>query len=354
MLVGGREPEWIPFTLDVGAVPGFTTPVLRRFRAETGADDPAEFFDCDFRTFSLPTSCGAPDPASGHEDAAPGTTFDEWGIGHWAGGGEATPPRMFPPLAGECSVRDVEFLPTPVIHTDADTSPIAVFKERGYPVLGYAGSVYEWSWWLRGMETFMMDLVAEPALAQAVIRKVAGYTKELALASAGAGIDVLCFYDDAGMQTGMQISPRLWREFVKPAWADVLAAVRRRFPDAICFLHCCGGIGDIVPDIIDLGFDILHPVQPECMSFEDMRREFGRDIVLCATLSAQKTLPFGTPRDVRAEVRRLKGAADDNRCILCPSNLVQPETPWENIVAFAEEARGDLAKGGAYTRIGVE
>jgi hypothetical protein len=90
--------------------------------------------------------------------------------------------------------------------------------DRGYPVLGYAGSIYEWSWWLRGMEQFMVDLLESPSLAQAIIARVADFTAHLAVETARAGIDVLAFYDDAGSQRGMQISPELWRSFIKPAW----------------------------------------------------------------------------------------------------------------------------------------
>jgi uroporphyrinogen decarboxylase len=190
------------------------------------------------------------------------------------------------------------------------------------------------------MQAFMMDLAADPAIAEAIIRKVAGYTRTLALETARAGVDVLCFYDDAGTQTGMQISPAMWRRFIKPRWRDILDAVRDSCPDCLFFLHSCGKIEEIIPDVIDLGFHILHPVQPECMAFEDIRRRYGRDLVLCACISAQKLFPFGTPDDVRAWVRRVKHLCrPDNRAILCPSNMIQPETPWENIVAFAAAAR---------------
>jgi uroporphyrinogen decarboxylase len=144
------------------------------------------------------------------------------------------------------------------------------------------------------------------------------------------------------MQTGMQISPELWRRFIRPRWQEILNDVRARCPGTRTFLHSCGNIREIVPDIVELGFNVLHPIQPECMDFAEIRREFGRHIALCATISSQRTLPFGTPEDVRREVRRLKElAGEDRRCILCPSNLIQPETPWANILAFAEEARAD-------------
>ena len=332
--------EWIPFTLDVGAVPGFTKPGLERFEEVTGSSQPEEFFDYDFRVASLTAHFAGDDPAVLHGAAPAGTTFDEWGIGHWAGGAAGTHEKTFPPLATAESVADVESFPTPAIDTGRPDALVRAYHERGYPVCGYAGSIYEWSWWLRGMQGFMMDLLANVSLAEAIIGNVAEYTKTLALESAKAGIDVLCFYDDAGMQTGMQISPELWRRFIKPRWRDVLDTVRHRHPDTVFFLHSCGNIEAIVPDIIDVGFHILHPVQPECMDFQAIRKRYGRGLILCATISAQNLFPFGTPNEVRKWIHRVKDlCSSDNRAILCPSNLIQPETPWDNIVAFAEAAR---------------
>ena len=345
-LLSGDRPGWIPFSLDVGAIPGLSEPIAREFRERTGATSHADHFGTDFRLFSLRADFGGDDPAALDAKVEPGTTFDEWGIGHWAGGLEGTPGRMYAPLAAAESVREVEALPSPRIESNVDTSAVAAFHAAGYPVFGYAGSIYEWSWWLRGMERFLSDLAENAALAEAVIGKVEEHTTRLALATARRGVDVLCVYDDAGTQRGMQISPAWWRRYIKPAWRRVLAAVRREFPDVRFFLHCCGKIDAIVPDVIELGFDVLHPLQPECLDFAAVYRQYGKQIVLCATTSAQRTLPFGTPDEVRREVRRLAGVVGgDRRCILMPSNVIQPETPWENVVAFAEEARALRREG---------
>ena len=339
-LLDGGAAAWIPFSLDVGAMPGFSEPIARTFRSITGAQDPAEYFDTDFRCFSFRADFGGKDAAALHPTVEPGTTFDEWGNGHWAGGTEGTVDKMYPALASARSIDDVRALPMPVIREDVDTTPIDACHSAGYPVLGYGGSIYEWSWWIRGMEQFMMDLVSAPKLARALIDKITTYTTRLATVSARAGIDVVCFYDDAGMQHGMQISPKLWRQFVKPAWQQVLGAVRRECPRTRFFLHSCGKVDAIIPDVIDVGFDILHPVQPECMDFAALYREYGKDIVLTAAMSSQRLFPFGSPEEIRQEVRRLaEVVAADNRCVLMPSNIIQPETPWENVVAFAEAAR---------------
>ena len=277
-LLDGGSPSWSPFSLDVGAIPGFTEPVLRRFREVTGSDDPAAYFDADWRVFSLPCRYGGLDPAALHGEVEPGTWFDEWGIGHWAGGLEGTLEQHYPPLATAANVGQVEALPSPVIDASADRAAVERFQAAGYPVFGYAGSIYEWSWWLRGMEQFLMDLVSEPGMAEAILRKVEQHTTRLALATAETGVDVLCFYDDAGMQRGMQLAPALWRRFVKPAWQRVLDAVRTRFPDVRFFLHCCGKIEPIVADIVELGFHVLHPIQPECMDFAAIYQQFGHRI----------------------------------------------------------------------------
>ena len=340
ILLDGGVPEWSPFSLDIGAMPGLTEPVLRRFRQETGGEEPAEHFGADWRRFSLACRFGGDDPAAWHREVQPGTWFDEWGIGHWAGGLEGTLEQHFPPLATATDVRRIEALPLPVIEAGVDRSVVERFQAAGYPVFGYAGSIYEWSWWLRGMEQFLMDVISEPVLAEAIVRKVEQHTTRLALATAAAGVDVLCWYDDAGMQHGLQLAPALWRRFVKPAWQRVLDAVRSRFPDVRFFLHSCGKIEAIVEDIVELGFHVLHPIQPECMDFAAVYEQFGRRIALTATLSAQRIFPFGSPDDVRDEVRRLAGiVARDRRAIFMPSNRIQPETPWENVVAFADQAR---------------
>ncbi|TFG86390.1 MAG: hypothetical protein E4H17_04205 [Gemmatimonadales bacterium] len=192
-----------------------------------------------------------------------------------------------------------------------------------------------------GMEQFLVDLLERPDLAEALIAKVAGFTTRLALASAGAGIDLLCFYDDAGSQAGMQISPPLWRSLIKPAWKSVLDAVRRENPEARFFLHSCGDITPVVADVADIGFHVLHPVQPECMDVAALKRRLGDRIVICATLGAQRTLARGKPAEVAAETTRLIDTLGaDRRRLVCPSNRIQPETPWENVLAFERAARG--------------
>ena len=340
-IIRKETPGWIPFTLDVGGVKGFSDTIMDLFKEKTGENDPAEYFDYDFRVQSVSFEFGEEEPERYHEENIPDkTSFDAWGIGHWAGGARDTYQKIFSPFARNITPEEIYNYPKPKLDTTGITEKIASYHKRGYPVIGYAGSIYEWSWWLRGMENFLGDLLLKPEVAGAILEKVASFTKKLALESARQGIDILSFYDDAGMQTGMQISPDLWRQFVKPAWDDVLSAVRKNHPETMFFFHCCGSIYPILPDLVELGFHILHPIQPETMDPLKVKHDFGNHIVLCGTIGAQKTFPFGTVDDIRQETQHIMDTLGaDGRCILCPSNIIQPETPWENILAFAETAQ---------------
>src|SRR5208283_4796275 len=168
-LVSGGTPEWVPFTMDIGGSEGFTTAIQRRFETETGAVEPAEYFDYDLRLASLARRFGGEDPRRWHPEAPTDTQFDEWGIGHWAGGAEDTYEHMYPPFAAMSRSVEIERYPEPSFDLTGVHEKVHVFHDRGYPVIGYAGSIYEWSWWLRGMEQFMVDLLESPSLAGAII-----------------------------------------------------------------------------------------------------------------------------------------------------------------------------------------
>ena len=345
-IIQGENHCWLPFTLDVGGVPGFSETIQALFNEKTGKDDPAEYFDYDFRIASVSYRFGGSNPQIYHKEEIPeNTTFDAWGIGHWAGGEKDTYEKIFSPFAHIEKTHDVYEYPEPVLIPEDISEKVRLYHNNGYQVIGYAGSVYEWSWWLRGMEKFLMDLVLNPEIARAIIEKVAYFTKKLALKSASQGIDILAFYDDAGMQSGMQLSPEMWRQFIKPAWANILESVKEYYSDTTFFLHSCGNISAIIPDIVELGFHILHPVQPECMNPQLIKQQYGNHIILCGTLGAQNVFSFGTIEEVKRETENIMNTLGaDSRCIICPSNIIQPETPWENILVFAETARS--YKGG--------
>jgi uroporphyrinogen decarboxylase len=150
--------------------------------------------------------------------------------------------------------------------------------------------------------------------------------------------DGIALSDDYGTQHGMLMSPEHWRRFVRPRLAEIYDLARRRGRTVLH--HSCGNVVPIVGDLIDLGVDVLHPIQPEAMDIVALKREFGGDLTLCGGVPTQDLLPRGTPAEVRAEVRRLKDVmGKGGGYILEPGITLQADVPLANLVAMIEEAR---------------
>jgi uroporphyrinogen decarboxylase len=154
-------------------------------------------------------------------------------------------------------------------------------------------------------------------------------------------VDIIITGDDVAGQQGMLMKLDLWREFLKPRLADTVRAVKQARSDAFVFYHSDGNVEAVIPELIEVGIDILNPVQPECMDPVKVKAKYGDQLSFWGTVSVQKTMPFATPDEVRAEVRsRIRTVGKNGGLILAPAHVLAPETPWENIVAFFEEADG--------------
>jgi uroporphyrinogen-III decarboxylase len=137
----------------------------------------------------------------------------------------------------------------------------------------------------------------------------------------------------------MMLSPQVWRTYFKPRLKILLEEVRKE--SQILFLfHSDGNIEDVFQDIVEIGFDAITPIQPECMDVAKIKQRFGSKVCLHGTMSCQQTLPFGTPDDVVREVeQRIECCGMDGGLILAPSNTVQPDVPLENLLALYETAK---------------
>jgi uroporphyrinogen decarboxylase len=152
---------------------------------------------------------------------------------------------------------------------------------------------------------------------------------------------VLSMGDDVGTQRGMLMSVRMWRQHLKPRLARVIAAGRAVRPDVLVFYHSDGNMAAIIPDLIEIGVDILNPVQPECMDPAALKAQYGDRLSFWGLIGTQTTLPFGTPSDVAADVRlRIETVGKGGGLFLAPTHVIEPEVPWENIVAFVEAVKG--------------
>jgi uroporphyrinogen decarboxylase len=152
-----------------------------------------------------------------------------------------------------------------------------------------------------------------------------------------AGVDIIQLGDDIGMQQTIMMSVDLWRTWLKPRLAEVIRAGRKIKPDLVIFYHSCGYVLPFLDDLIEIGIDILNPVQPECMRFEDVLKQVGGRMSFWGTLGTQSTLPFGKPEDVKRVIyENLRRCGPQGGLVIAPTHLVEPEVPWENLLAMKE------------------
>lgn len=199
---------------------------------------------------------------------------------------------------------------------------------------------FEMYWRLRGMQPALIDMVENPVLATEMMERCARFSAMLAEeAFRRYPLDWLWAGDDVGSQTGMMFNPKTWRIMVKPALALVFAVGKAH--DAWIAYHCCGALRPILPDLVEMGMDVLNPVQVKCpgMDIFELKREFGKSITFMGGLDTQYLLPNGSPEDVRRAVRKLLDqVAFDGGYILAASHAIPPETSLANIFALYQEA----------------
>lgn len=203
--------------------------------------------------------------------------------------------------------------------------------------------LFERSWHVRGFENALLDAAAERDFFEELLERLTRLYLAAIEYTADLPVDGIFFGDDWGDQRGILLGPESWRRFLKPRWARLFEAVHRHGKIAMC--HSCGSVAEIVPDLIDIGLDVLESVQPEAVGMNpyELKRRWGDRITFWGCLGSQSTIPFGTPESIRAEVARLKNEmGKGGGFILAPAKPLQPDTPTANAVAIVEAfARGN-------------
>ena len=206
-----------------------------------------------------------------------------------------------------------------------------------FTIMSLGWGLWETYWGIRGFENALTDCVAEPDFFAALLDKLTEiYLAQVELC-ADIPADGIKFGDDWGDQRGVMVGPERWRRFFKPRYARIFEATRDQ--GKIVMSHCCGSVADIMPDIIEIGLDVLQSVQPEAagMNPYELKRKWGDKMTFWGCLGSQSVVPFGTPQDIRDEVRRLcREMGKGGGYILAPAKSLQPETPTENAVAVVE------------------
>ena len=231
----------------------------------------------------------------------------------------------------------------PELYADAERV-IRRYKDEYWIVGVTVTTIFETAWALRGLEQMLIDLVEDPALAERIFDIPFHYHLAAAKRLVEMGVDMIWTGDDVGAQHAMMIAPKTWRKCLKPRMAEFIATVKAINPGLKFAYHSDGRIDPIVPELIEIGVDVLNPIQPRSMDPALMKRKYGDKLCFWGTIDEQFTLPFGSSEDVRREVlARIETAGADGGLILGPTHHVQLDTPLENFWAMVNAITGEAA-----------
>jgi uroporphyrinogen decarboxylase len=220
---------------------------------------------------------------------------------------------------------------------EEDLEKVKQFRKRyeDFCVVGYSLQAFETACALFGYNELFKRMIIEPKTVDFVLDRLFEITYKQAELLAEAGVDQVYNGDDVGTQTGMMISPTQWRKFLKPRYEKLAGIIHKG--DAFFHFHSDGWIVPIIPDLIEIGVDVLEPVQPECMDLKKIKEEFGDKLSFEGGIGVQR-LPFKTVEEVEAEVKNAIAVLGPTGYTLRPSHTIVRGTPIENILALYEAA----------------
>jgi len=275
--------------------------------------------------------------------------IDSWGSGQT----EIVPGDWFPavhPIPDALTVDDLEAYqgwpdmsdPTRIAHVRETASRFA--KENQYAILATPWLLFpfERAYAMQGMEMFLLNMARDGEFARALMEKIAVYCKQLMgpfLEELGDNVDIIKIGDDLGTQESLMISPKMYRELLKPIHADFIGFIKARTNAKVLF-HSDGDVATLIDDFIEIGVDILNPIQTSAGTMSDLpalKKRAGKNIVLCGGIDTHRVLPFGSVSDVRDEVRRvMQILGPGGGCMIGAVHTVMNDVPPENVLAMAD------------------
>lgn len=221
-----------------------------------------------------------------------------------------------------------------------------LYENTEYAIGAYKATllgIFDCAWTLRGMDQFFIDLVFDKNLVNVLLDKILEYNYgvfELMLKEIGQYINVVEFNDDLGTQNNLMISPGQYREFLKPKHKIMVEMFKKNAPNAKVLIHSCGSIYDIIPDFIEVGIDIINPVQPLATKMDTykLKKDYGKDICFQGGIDLQVALR-GSLDDVEKEVKgRIKSLAPGGGYVLSTANNIASDIPIDNVFKLYESA----------------
>jgi uroporphyrinogen decarboxylase len=274
--------------------------------------------------------------------------YNEWGMGYrmQAYGSGVYDEQVIYPLAGAETIADLEAFPWPSPDWyDYAALPGLISAHSGGRAVGVGyTAVFYYHNLLRGLEASLMDPILRPEFTHHLIKRLSDFFTEYhrrCFEATRGLVDTTQVTDDYGSQHGLLISPKIFNDFYRPAVQRAIYLAKSY--DLIVFHHDDGDLRKLLPALVEMGIDVLNPIQWRCGDWDlaDLKTRYGQRLCFHSAVDNQQTLPFGVPQDVRAEVKRLVStlASDRTGFILGPCHNLQAITPVENIIAMYEAAR---------------
>lgn len=273
---------------------------------------------------------------------------DEWGV-TWKcveyttrfGSGKYTEPFGHP-LADDAAISgyrppDPE---RPELYAEA-ARVIREFKDEYWIVGVVPTTIFESAWALRGYDRLMMDFILDPALANTILDFTYRHHLVVTRKLVELGVDMIWLGDDVGAQHAMLMSPGTWRKYLKPRMAELIGCLKAINPKIKLAYHSDGVIYPIIPELIEIGIDVLNPVQPAAMDPVKLKQSYGERLCFWGSIDLQYTLPYGTAAEVEREVQtRLATLGANGGLIIGPTHNIQLDTPLENLWAMVNTIKG--------------
>jgi len=223
--------------------------------------------------------------------------------------------------------------PTPPGFSEDIARGISACPDR-FRVFEIGFSLYERAWTLRRLDTLLMDFCDHPRFVRDLLRAIADYNIAQIEEALKHDIDAVYFGDDWGQQRGLQMGYPLWREFILPELTRMYGVVRKAGKYVI--IHSCGDVDELFDELIAAGLNVFNPFQPEVMDVDALMRQYRARLAFYGGLSTQRTLPYGSPEDVRRATAHLLELGRDGGYIFSPAHDVEGDVPLENMLAFVE------------------